>query len=129
MLAKALEQLVMVWFDHEDADELTDELGEYILTGGVYGTFETKTAMQQSLKKNKISYFFSRLFLPYSQMKFRYEKLQKFPILYPNYIVKRWFLLFRKDTKDRAVKELNQATRGDKAVKERTEKLLKELEL
>ena len=128
-LAKALEKLCRVWFDEKEPDELTNELGEYILTGGVYGTFETKIAMQQSLKKNKISYFLSRLFLPYRQMKFKYPKLQKCPILYPYYTVKRWFLIFRKDTKNRAVKELNQARRGDKAVKERTEKLLKELKL
>lgn len=128
-LAKALEKLCRVWFDEKEPDELTNELGEYILTGGVYGTFETKIAMQQSLKKNKISYFLSRLFLPYRQMKFKYPKLQKCPILYPYYTVKRWFLIFRKDTKNRAVKELNQARRGDKTVKERTEKLLKELEL
>ena len=128
-LAQALEGLAEVWFSGAEADERSETLEQYVLTGGVYGTFENKVAAQQSRKKNKVAYFFSRLFLPYSQMKYKYPKLQKCPILYPFYVVKRWCLLLKKDTKERAVREWNETAKGDKEAQDRVAKLLKDLDI
>jgi len=79
-LAQALEKLSDIWFSEVEGDSLTESLGEYILAGGVYGTFDNKVAAKQTRKKGKISYLFSRVFLPYSQMKFKYARLQKCPL-------------------------------------------------
>ena len=128
-LAKSLEGLSEIWFSGVKADELSIALEEYILTGGVYGSFDNKVAAQQSRKKNKFSYLISRLFLPYSQMKFKYPTLQKYPILYPFFVVKRMFFLFKKDTKKRAVSELNQTISGDEEKQKQIAKLLKDLDL
>ena len=128
-LAKAVEKLSRVWFSGEEADETSETLGEYILIGGTYGSFKNKVAAQQSRKKNKISYLLSRLFLPYSQMKYQYPRLQKCPILYPFYIVKRWFLLLKKDKRNLAKRELEQTVRGDENEQKKVSKLLKDLGL
>ena len=128
-LAKALENLSEVWFAGVPADELSFELEEYILTGGVYGSFDNKVSAQQSRKKNKFTYILSRLFLPYSQMKYKYPKLQKWPILYPFYVVKRWCLLLNKETKKRAAREWNETTHGDREQQNRVGKLLQDLDI
>ncbi len=128
-LAKAIEKLSEVWFSEKDGDELSSTLGEFILTGGVYGTFDNKVAAMQTRKKSKIGYIFSRLFLPYSQLKYKYPKLQKYPILYPFYTVKRWFLLLKKGERGLALRELNQTANGDAEGQTRVVNLFRELGL
>ena len=128
-LAKALENLSEVWFSGKEADALSEELAQYVLKGGVYGSLGNKIAAQQSRKKNKFVYILSRVFLPYGQLKYTYPKLQKYPILYPFYVVKRWFKLFEKESKQKAVKELHETTGGDKEKHERIRKLLQDLDI
>ena len=127
--ARAIERLAEIWFSKAESDALSEMLGEYIVTGGVYGSFENRVAMQQAKKRGKISYLLSRFFLPYEEMKFKYPTLQKWPILYPFYIVKRMFLLFNKETKERVTNEFNQTVSGDEEKKKNVVKLLNELEL
>ena len=129
VLAQALEEVSNIWFSGAKADEKSEVLEEYILTGGIYGSFDNKVAAQQSRKKNKFTYLLSRLFLPYSQMKFKYPRLQKWPILFPFYQVKRWFRLLKKDSRERSVRELKETTHGDVEKQERVAKLLKDLDL
>lgn len=126
--AKAIENLAEVWFSGVEGDSLTESLGEYILTGGVYGTFDNKVAAQQTRKKGKFSYLFSRIFLPYSQMKFKYPRLQKCPILYPFYIVKRCFLLLNKEKRALALREVDQTINADEK-QQKIAKLMKDLDL
>ena len=127
-LSKAIEKLSRVWFDGEMEDETSKVLSDFIILGGVYGDFKNKVIAQQTGKRNKVTYLFSRLFLPYEQMKYKYPKLQKRPILYPFYVVKRWFLMLNKDARTLAKKEVNQTiNRDDK--QEEIIKTLKELGL
>lgn len=126
--AKAIENLAEVWFLGVEGDSLTESLGEYILTGGVYGTFDNKVAAQQTRKKSKFSYLLSRVFLPYSQMKFKYPRLQKCPILYPFYIVKRCFLLLNKEKRMLALREVDQTINADEK-QQKVAKLMQELDL
>ena len=112
-VAKGLENLAEVWFSGAEADELSKNLGNYILTGELFGTIETKVAVLKIKQKNKFLYLWSRVFIPYSQFKFQYPALQKYPILYPFYIVKRLCLLLNKDKRKRALKEINQMVNDD----------------
>ncbi len=127
-LSKAIEKLARVWFDGEEEDERSRILSDFIILGGVYGDFKNKVIAQQTTKKNKGSYLFSRLFLPYEQMKYKYPKLQKCPILYPFYVVKRWFLMLNKNTRALAKKEIEQTINRDNK-QEKIIKTLKELGL
>lgn len=126
--AKAIKNLAEVWFSGVEGDSLTERLGEYILTGGVYGSFDNKVAAQQTRKKGKFSYLFSRVFLPYSQMKFKYPRLQKCPILYPFYIVKRCFLLLNKEKRALALREVDQTINTDDK-QQKIARLMKDLDL
>lgn len=127
--AKAIENLAEVWFLGAEKNALSEELEEYILTGGVYGTFENKVAAQQTRQKNKVVYLCSRIFIPYSEMKFKYPILQKYSILYPFYIVKRCFLLLNKDKRKFALQEVKQTTNRDNDKQKRIARLLKDLDL
>ncbi|MBO5737609.1 MAG: nucleotidyltransferase family protein [Clostridia bacterium] len=128
VVSQAVEKLADVWFSGAEADALSEVLAEYVLTGGLYGNFENKVAAQKSKKKNQFTYLFSRLFLSYRQMLLKYPKLQKCPILYPFYIVKRWCLLLNKKKRNLAMRELNQTVHGDE-MQDNIAKLMNELDL
>jgi len=102
---------------------------DYILYAGMYADTENRAAVQQAKKGGSIQYLWSRIFLPYEQLKLQYPTLEKYKILLPFYQVKRWCrLLFGKDSKN-VSRELkaNVYLQSDK--KERIAKLLKDLEL
>ena len=74
-------------------------------------------------------YLLSRIFLPYQKMKRLYPRLGKAPILLPFYHVKRWIsFLFKKD-KNRAFAEFKYNASISDEKKDKTEKLLKDLQL
>ncbi len=105
--SQCVERLSNVWFGEEEGDELACELAEYVLKGGVYGSFENRVQTQQAFKNNKFTYLFSRIFLPYSVLKFRFPILQKHKWLFPFCQVARWFkMIFNKERKEQSFKEL-----------------------
>lgn len=125
--AKAVESLANVWFSGAKATKLDEELAQYVLTGGVYGTMENRVAVQTNRKKGKIRYTLSRIFLPYNELKYKYPTLKKHPILFPFYQVRRWFNLLNKDRRKASVREWNEIVNGDKEKTERVANLLKDL--
>ncbi|MDD2958468.1 MAG: nucleotidyltransferase family protein [Lachnospiraceae bacterium] len=85
------EHLAECWFGDADQTEKTEEMASYVISSGVYGT--SKQAIKNKIKKaetkansvwkGKVSYFFSRIFLPYKTMCFLFPVLKKLPILLP----------------------------------------------
>ena len=128
-VAKGLENLAEVWFSNQPTDELSEILGEYIVRGGLYGSMANVITKWKNEKKNPVSYLFSRLFLPYENMKYKYPKLKKYPVLYPFYTVKRWCQLFQKDKKERALNEMSQIANSDEVRQARLAKMMEDLEL
>ena len=57
-----------------------------------------------------------------------YPRLKKYPILYPFYIVKRWFRLFLKSHRERVFTEVAQ-TFNDRERGKQVKKIFKELDL
>ena len=99
-LAQTVEHLASVWFDEAESTELDDELGDYIVSGGAFGTEERRVADRMLIgteSKNKFGYMWSRFFLPYTTMRNRYPILRKLPILLPLFWIWRliYALLFR----------------------------------
>ena len=124
--AQSARKLVGVWFDGETHDSVSAEMEAFIVRGGVYGVHENTIAVQVS--KGRFSYFLARVFPPYREMVGKYPTLKKCPILYPFYIVRRWFnLLFVRGRAKNSVKEFNLAMK--KAKESRETRLLKELGL
>lgn len=123
-----VEKTAEYWFGNGEKDEIVNQVEEYVLHSGTYGRMENRVAIEQN-DKGGIKFILSRIFLPYKDLKFKYPRLQKYPILFPFYQVKRWFNLLNKDRRKKALQELKETTSGDKARKERITKLLKDLDL
>ena len=79
----SLEALWGHWFLGEEATDLTEELGTYILKSGVFGNEEQRAADRLLSQNKEKSYVLSRLFPPYKTMKAYFPILKKLPILLP----------------------------------------------
>ena len=117
------------WFGEGESTPIVRSIEDYIINSGMYGDMRNRVAIQQKEKGGNVKFLLSRIFLPYSQLKFVYPKLQKYPILFPFYQVKRWFKLLKKDSRKKSVSELKETISGDNEKKKRVTKLLKDLEL
>ena len=82
--------LAEFWFGSGEADDELLEMEYFTVTGGTYGTVENKVELAMK-KKSRLSYLFSRIFLPYSSMKKLYKWLVPLPFLLPFAWVARIF--------------------------------------
>lgn len=91
------ECLAECWFGNGKYTLELEEMMEYVITSGVYGTYQReienriKNAEQKSNSVfiGRISYFFSRIFLNYKTMCSLYPMLKKIPALLPVFWVLR----------------------------------------
>lgn len=121
-------ELVEFWFGNGESNDVVLKMQDYIVNGGVYGTFENKAEMYTSDKNNKLGFLLKRLFLPYDLLRFSYPVLEKVPILYPFCTVARWFKLLSSEYRKKAKAEIN-SLNVDKTSKEKTVNFLKEIGL
>lgn len=91
--AQAAQKLSRVWFDNEEQDNLSLMMESYVLNGGAYGSLTNKVAVQQQKKGGKFRYLWSKIFIPYDEIKFFYPILQKYRFLTPFMEVYRWLKL------------------------------------
>ncbi len=127
--AASAERLLQVWFDGAEHTDLTKQMEQYLLSGGVYGTTENCVSVQQVRKGGKFRYALSRIWLPYDVLKFQYPSLEGKRLLLPFYEVRRWFrLLFRGGVK-RSVHELKVNSTTSKDEQDAAKKMLSELQL
>ena len=99
-------RLTKVWFEGASHDSVTQRMEEYVIRGGVYGSKTNEIAALQKRKGGKWQYAFSRIVLPYDEIKYMYPFLQEHPWLTPFMQVFRWFrILFNNATN--AFKELS----------------------
>ena len=127
--ATEAEKLSAVWFGNEEYDATTQEMENYILQGGVYGTMEQQLAMSQNKKGGRFRHLMSRVFLSYRYMAIYYPSLKKCPVLFPFYQVRRWCRILFCGGRKHAMDEikLNQSISDEK--KQAAKKLIHELEL
>ena len=88
--ASVARKLALVWLDGEEYDPISEQMENYILRGGVYGSSENRITVQQQKKGGRIKYVLSKVFLPYSEIKFHYPILQKHRWLTPIMQIRRW---------------------------------------
>lgn len=110
--AERAEELAEVWFGDGEETEITRQMGNYLLTGGVYGTTGNRVAVQQVKKGGKARYALSRIWLPYDTLRFYYPSLEGKRLLLPLYEFRRWGKLIFCGGARRSAKELrlNSAT-------------------
>ena len=121
--------LMNVWFENKEHDATTQEMENYILQGGVYGTLEQNLAMSQNKKGGKFRHLMSRIFLSYKDMAVYYPSLKKCPILFPFYQVRRWCRILFCGGRKAAMNEIKVNAGMDKAKVEAAKRLMQELEL
>ena len=101
-----IHKLSTVWFDGKTHTPLSREMEDYILQGGVYGSLEQHLAMSQSRKGGKFKHLISKIFLSYRAMCVYYPSLEKCPILFPFYQVRRWLRILFFGGSKRAFREI-----------------------
>ena len=121
--------LTDVWFEDKEHSDITHEIEDYILAGGVYGTLEQNLAMPQNRKGGRFNHLLSRIFLSYNAMLVYYPSLKKCPVLYPLYQVRRWFRILFCGGSKRAFTEIRLNQNLSNLKKEKAKLLLTELGL
>lgn len=122
-------RLSMVWFGGETHNEITEKMETFLLSGGVYGNTENKTASEQSRNKGKVGNILQRIWMPYKNLITIYPELEGKRVLQPFYEIKRWLKLFRKGVFRRSVKELKANTSMSQEKVDETKAMLKDLGL
>ncbi len=129
LFAKTARNLCRVWFENEKHSEITSNLEQYILRGGVYGVFENRVAIQQQKQGGRLKYALSKIFIPYDVIKLHYPVLQKHRWLTPAMEVRRWFKLVFCGHLKRTVKELEANSSISSAQAKNIQKFLKNIGL
>lgn len=120
--ARTVSALAEYWFGEGDADEITLETEDFILTGGLYGTRDTHIINQVGVKGSKFRYFMSRIFIPYEEFKRTFPKMGKYKILIPIMHIRRILRLLNPDKRKRVSEEV-------KKVREINNSLVEKLKL
>lgn len=124
-----VKKLGKVWFENEMHDKETTKMQMYIIEAGLFGDTESKVKARKTKIKGKVRYIVRRIFIPYREFCASYPKLESCPILYPYYMVVRWFKIFDRKKTEQAIEEirLNQKMSHD-SIRELRE-LFQKLEL
>ena len=104
--ASYVDKLAEISFGQGQHDEITEMMEEYILTGGLFGSFESKIKARKTKEEAGKNYIAGRIFMSLDEMQASYPKLEKYPVLYPWYTVKRWLKIFKGGTVENAVQEI-----------------------
>lgn len=94
------------WMEDAAYDPLTQQMEDFILRGGVYGTVQNRIVLQQQKKGGRLQYAVSKFFLPYDVIKFQYPILLKHRWLTPFMEVRRWCRLAFCGHAKRSIREL-----------------------
>ena len=104
--ANTSRKLSNIWFENEETDELSLQMQDFILHGGVYGSSDNRVALQQRKQGGRIGYILSRVFVPYAKLKRYYPILEKRRWLAPVMQIRRWFMLLKPEVAKMAKQEM-----------------------
>ncbi len=127
--AQTAQALCEAWFGEAEHTDLTRQVEQYVLYGGVYGNLSNRVSVQQTRQGGKLKYAFSRIWLPYRIISVYYPILKKHKWLLPVCQVRRWFKLLFGGKLKSSINELNinQSTASDEVA--RTKQFLQQLDL
>ncbi len=118
-----------VWFGTAEHTALTQDMEDYLLRGGVYGTQENIIAATQEKKGGKFKYLLYRIFMPYEQLKAQYPSLEGKRWLTPVYQIRRWFRALFGGRLGHSVAELKTSQAMDRGRAKTTAELFNQLKL
>lgn len=115
-------------FQNAQNEESVQELSDYILNGGVYGTLKNRVTVQR-VNKSKFSYLISRIFLPYRDLSLLYPDLERHKWLLPFYEVKRWCSILFGGRVKNGINELSESGKVTREDQKKIQNLLKNLDI
>ena len=127
--AAEAQALSEVWFGNTEHTDITRQMQDYLLKGGVYGTTKNRVSVQQVKHGGKFRYALSRIWLPYDTLKFHYPSLVGKRVLLPFYEVRRWFKLLFCGGVKRSVNELRLNSSATNEEQTETKEMLSKLEI
>ncbi len=93
IFTQKVRKLGKVWFENQAADTVSQNMQQYIFSGGVYGTTKNKVTVQQQRRGGKTRYLFSKLVISRDFLESQYPIVKKYRWLLPFMQVRRWFRL------------------------------------
>lgn len=126
---RAAMQCVAVWFGDGESTEIVELMESFILKGGLFGTRENRLNIDQTRSGGKIKFFFSRIFLPYEKLKYKYPVLQKCKILLPVMWLVRIVSFISPQKRRRAHEEMEIQRNISENAERKTDKMLKLLKI
>lgn len=105
--ANAARGLSEVWLGGKEADEVSTQMQDFLLHGGVYGSTDNRVALARGKKGGRSRYLLYRVFVPYARLKRYYPILEKHYWLMPIMQVRRWFMLLKPEIRNMAKNELS----------------------
>lgn len=128
--ARGMENVTAYWLENEEADRLSLQVTDFILRGGVFGTYENRAAVGQAKSGGGLRYFITqRLFAPYDALKCDYPILREYKILMPVYQVVRWVNMFRRGELRARMAEAKTNAGTTRESRDGAAQMLKELEV
>lgn len=94
-------EVVNVWFENKSHCSVTLGIEEYILKGGVYGTINNAAVISAATGESKAKSFSKLMFMSRESLAILYPNLERYPMLYPFYQVKRWFRIFNRSKRNK----------------------------
>ena len=123
-------KLTKVWFMGEESDTVTEQMADYIILSGAYGTdinYYVNGVLRMGMSENKKDYFLKRLFPDYKTMCYRYPVLKNKKVLLPVFWGVRIFSSVT--AADRIKNEATGISSVDENNKKRQEEFLKNVGL
>ena len=121
--------LIGAWFEDQVPTPLTEKMGRYLLLGGTYGAQEQSLLIQQQRNGGKLRYLLGRVFLPCKVLKYRYRVLEKWPVLYPIMLLRRWVELLFGGRLKKSVREAQMTLQADRSQAGELNDLLRQIGL
>lgn len=115
VFAREMTALSHCWFGGEEKTPLLSAMEEYVLSGGIYGSFGNRMAATQR-HKGRVHYIFRRIFPPYRTMKLYHRYLEHFPFLLPFAWVARWFSTLFGGRAGNALREIQKSHVDDSTI-------------
>lgn len=121
--------LADAWFGKGKFTSLTDEMGQYVLGAGIYGSVDNQVALEKGGKGKKMKGLWSHIWLPFDVIKHQFPILRKRKWLYPFCQIERWRKLIFCGGLQRSLSLIKTDRSVSKQKVERVSRLMEDLNL
>ena len=98
--------LTDAWFGNGELDDTLRQMQLYVIRGGIYGGKANAILVENAKRDDKFRYMWDRIFPPFKKFSIIHPTLKKCPILYPVFVIARWFRILFSRGRVRASREI-----------------------